>query len=353
MLRKNLILLLSSLLIFAIGAETFLRRLEHTKFGAGKFNLLRAATYEHFYFFSGIGELRSSYGHGPHDSLLGWRNNGRPVINAPQNKDTLNSGGWRSRREFTSHRTKKHRIVLAGDSFSYGFMVDDSQTLDANLERDLGDDTEVYNMSVPAYGVDQMALVATRVAPDYDPDIIVVAFIAEDLNRSCSKFNFNLRKPYFVLGAAGAELRGVPVASPGEVLAEHNRRSTHLWDGIVATATRSRIIDLAGQVALQGAHNDCIEKLNPAIFRSICTGVKPGVRLVLAHLDGDLPPTVESQLRRMPAEYVSLPPIVRRLSKATGIPPERFNDRHPRPKLIQLYALALAEVLRSPRAPMR
>jgi hypothetical protein len=40
--------------------------------------------------------------------------------------------------------------------------------------------------------------------------------------------------------------------------------------------------------------------------------------------------------------------MIRQISASTGIPPDRFKDSHPRPNLIRLYALALAQVLREP-----
>jgi hypothetical protein len=345
MLRKNLLLVGLSVLLPVVAAEGFLRILEHTRFGAGKLNLLGAATYEHFFFFNGFDSIRKSYAHAAYDPLLGWRNTGRPVINAPRNKDSLTSDGWRGVHEFRKQKDKARRVILVGASFTYGFMVDDSETMGSYLERRLGNDTEVYSMAVPAYSVDQLALVATRIAPDYNPDAVIVAFSADDLKGSCSTFNQGLRKPYFTIRGDSIELHGVPVATPAMVMEEHSRMPAHLWDGVVSKATSSRLISLVGQIALQRQHRDCIEKLNPAIFRYICRNNRPGVRLIIAHVDGDLPPAVEQQLQQLPVEYVSLPPAVRRLSASTGIPPERFKDGHPRPGLNHLYGLALAEIL--------
>jgi hypothetical protein len=346
MLKKIVLISLSFLIPLAL-AEAGLRLIEHTSFGKDKFNLLTAATYENFYFFSGIGPARNSYARGPHDPLLGWRNTGRPVINKPGNKDSLNSDGWRGP-EYTKQKNKRQRVILAGASFSYGFMVDDSETISARLQKELGDDTEVLSMAVPAYGIDQIALVATQIAPQYNPDIIIFAFSTADFPNSCPSFNFNLRKPHFELVPDGIELHGVPVATPGEVLAEHNRIGSRIWDGVVTTIAHSRIVRIVGQIALQRRHRDCLEKLNPAIFKYAGARIKPGTRMIFALLDGQLQPPVENQLRQLPGEYASLPPMIRQISASTGIPPDRFKDSHPRPNLIRLYALALAQVLREP-----
>lgn len=347
MLRKNFLLTAFSLLVALAGGEVLLRVAERNPALAGKFNLLTAATYEHFFFFSGFNAVRQSYSHAAYDPLLGWRNTGRPVINSRQNKDTLTSDGWRGVHEFTKQKNKKRRVILIGASFTYGFMVDDSETMAAYLERELGDDTEVYSMAVPAWSVDQMTLAATRIAPDYNPDVIIVAFSADDLKGSCSTFSQGLRKPYFTLRGDTPELHGVPVETPARVMADHDRFFTHLWDGVVVTATRSRVVRLAGQIALQKKHHDCIENLNAALFRSIYQDNKGGARLILAHLDGDLPPALDLQLRKLPVEYVSLPAIVDKLSRSTGIPKTRFKDRHPRPPLLHLYGLALAQAVSS------
>jgi hypothetical protein len=344
MVRKNLILLAASLLAPCLAAEVLLRAIARSPFDLGKFTLLPAATYEHFFFAYRSESGRNPYTRSAWDPLLGWRNNGRPQFPLPGNHETLNSAGWRATRDFTPQKNKDRRIIIVGDSFAFGVMVDDSETIGARLEHDLGNAAEVYTMAAPGYGLDQMALVATRVASDYNPDTIIVAFIATDLNRSCSDFDFNLRKPWFTLAGDSVELRGVPVETPAAVLATHSKFAVHLWDRIVATATRSRIVCLVGQSVLRRPHRDCIEKLNPALFRYMSKNVRLGTRLIFAHLDGDLPPVVEEQLRRMP-EYVSLVPIVQRLSRTTGLAPERFRDGHPKPKLDQLYALALAQVL--------
>lgn len=149
------------------------------------------------------------------------------------------------------------------------------------------------------------------------------------------------------MGRHGLELKGVPVPTRETVLAEHSGIG-RIWDGVIATATRSRTIRLLGQVALQGRRRDCLDNANPAIFQYMRDRVKPDVRLIFVHLDGELPPAIEQKLKRMP-EYVSISPIspiVQRLSASRGIVPERFKDGHPKPRLIQLYALALAEIIR-------
>ena len=350
--RRQKAFIVLTILLMLIAVEGALRALEHTRVGAGKFHLLPAAAYEHIYFFHMPARARLYYSRGPYDPLLGWRNTSRPELRHGGKKDTLNSDGWRAQHEYTPNKNASNRIILVGDSFSYGFMVDDSETIDAILSRRLGSGTEIYSMAAPAYGTDQMALVATRIASGYNPDTIIVAFIADDLTRSCTGFNFNLPKPYFELGRAGLELRGVPVRRPEAVLAEHSGTAAHFWDGFTATAVRSRTLDLMGQLVLQRKRRECIDELNPAIFRYIRDGVKPGVRLIFVHLDGVLPPGFETKLQSIPAEYVSLPPMVQRLSAYTGIPMDRLPDGgHPNRGLIRLYALALEEVLR--RGPVR
>lgn len=345
MRRTNFLLTALSLVVVLGGVEVLLWAVEHTKAGAGKFDLLRAATYEQFYFFHASDAERRAYLsvgslHGAYDPLLGWRNRGWPVTR----KDTLNSDGWRASHEYTHQKNAGRRVILIGDSFTYGYKVDDAETMDADLGRELGPDTEVYSMAVPAFGTDQMALVATRLAPAYSPDVIIVNFIAEDMTRSCRTFNFKLRKPYFIMGPKGLELKGVPVPTWEAVLAQHTGMA-HFWDGLIDMVMRLRTVRLLGQVALQGRRRDCLDNLNPAIFQYMRDTVKPGVRLIFAHLDGDLSPGAARKLQRMP-QYADIPPIVQRLSASTGIPQERFSDEHPKPNLLKLYALALAEVLR-------
>jgi lysophospholipase L1-like esterase len=102
-------------------------------------------------------------------------------------------------------------LTLAlGDSFTEGYMVGDDETWPAVLERLSG--RRVLNGGVRAYGIDQAVMRGERLAPTLKPQTIVLAFIADDIERVGLKVRDRNNKPYFALdGAGGLTLHNVPV----------------------------------------------------------------------------------------------------------------------------------------------
>jgi hypothetical protein len=319
-------------------AELALWRLE-PRIGHERFELLRRATAESFYFIH-YDQAQAALWAPGFDRTLGWRN-------APWKsgkRESVNADAWRSTYDFEV-RPSKRRVIVTGDSFVYGWLVDDSETIPAYLERELGPGAEVLNMAARGYGLDQMALVATSIAPRYQPEAIVIAFIADDLRRSCYDFNFNLKKPHFVWQGNNVVPAGIPVASPQETLARHLELKQRLADRLITFGTRSRLACLAGQFALQREHARCLTDLNAAILNYVVTRTSPAVKKFFVHLDGTLPAGFEAKVRELPAVYVSAPSHVARISAESGVSPERQPDGHPAPALNRIYGRVIADAL--------
>ena len=100
-------------------------------------------------------------------------------------------------------------IMTLGDSFTEGFVVSDNESWPAHLERDTG--RRVFNAAVRAYGLDQAILRGERLAPLFKPRTLILAFIADDIDRTMLSIHNNAHKPYFVAAGQGIELRNVPV----------------------------------------------------------------------------------------------------------------------------------------------
>jgi hypothetical protein len=100
-------------------------------------------------------------------------------------------------------------ILAVGDSFTEGWAVDDDVTWPAYLQHDLG--RPVLNAGVRGYGVDQMILRAERLAPRFKPGVIVLAFIADDIDRTGLAIRQGIHKPYFLPAGDSVELHNVPV----------------------------------------------------------------------------------------------------------------------------------------------
>lgn len=89
-----------------------------------------------------------------------------------------NAHGFRTR-EFFPKQTNDYRIVILGDSFTYGYNANQSRTYPAVLERLLREkvapNITVYSLGVPGYSTIQYALL-TSVYLDYlKPDLVIVA----------------------------------------------------------------------------------------------------------------------------------------------------------------------------------
>src|SRR5271167_1127886 len=135
-----------------------------------------------------------------------------------------NSKGLRGTTEYEYARTPgKERILVLGDSFTFGTDVSDDETYSHDLESALPN-TEVLNLGVQGYGQDQMLLYLKEEGVKYHPDIVILGFAFMDTYRNLWKF-FAFAKPKFDMTPNGLKLTNVPVPTPEQVLAEEPYRS--------------------------------------------------------------------------------------------------------------------------------
>jgi len=103
----------------------------------------------------------------------------------------INSQGFRSP-EPRQERAGGFRIVSLGDSFAFGYGVEDDETyaarLQARLARSLpGVDAEVVNAGVSSYGTRQMAQLLERRGAELAPDLVLATvFGANDMQDNVS-----------------------------------------------------------------------------------------------------------------------------------------------------------------------
>jgi hypothetical protein len=324
-LAVRLLVVLIGLLI-GFGLSEGLLRLFERRIGPDKFALVQKMFEENSYYTRNrpdaalLARSESIF-----DPMLGWR----PfATNGPEARETLNSEHWRSAREF-SRIPDRPRVIMAGDSFTYGLWVKDSETIGYYLEAALGGRVEVMNMACNGYALDQMALVAMNVAPQYHPDVIVIDIIPDDLNRSDADFFMKMKKPQFVLDNGQLNLTGVPLPSPTKLLEQHSSIRSRLKDFVLTTIGRSRLAALVAKPFLEQGRGTKISRLNAAILRDVVRNIGSSTRIVLVLLEGSPPPEFESEVRSIPVEFVSLG----WLAKA-----EYFPDGHPKPSTNRIYA---------------
>jgi lysophospholipase L1-like esterase len=85
----------------------------------------------------------------------------------------------------TPKPTDEFRIVVVGDSFTFGSAVDDAETFPAQLERDLRrefgtDRIRVINLGVPGYQIRQERATLRRRVPHFEPDLVLLNLYVND-----------------------------------------------------------------------------------------------------------------------------------------------------------------------------
>ena len=153
-----------------------------------------------------------------YDPSKGWAT--RPNIRNMTVFDnkTLNTGpdGFRMTRELSAKKTAKGRILVLGDSFTFGDEVSDRETYPYYLQQMLPD-FDIINAGVHGYGHDQMLILLKEVAPKLKPDFVVIGYMPWDAKRNVLLFR-DFAKPRFVIGKDGLILTGTPVPRPEDVL---------------------------------------------------------------------------------------------------------------------------------------
>ena len=151
-----------------------------------------------------------------YDPLLGWTSPPAthwPDYYGPGDHCTFNARGFRALEEYADAPPKgRVRVLVLGDSFAFGLGVGDDDTFPAQLER-RHPRVQAVNLAKSSYGLDQAVLRYERDASGMDADIVLLAVIDDDLNRSRSDhFNGYRPKPRFrVVDGGELQLTGTPV----------------------------------------------------------------------------------------------------------------------------------------------
>lgn len=168
-----------------------------------------------------------------YDSQLGWSG----VPNAKGRMQSLdfsvgvsvNSDGLRDFEYPVERVAGKKRMLLLGDSFGWGFGVEQDKIFVEQIEA-RNEDWEIINASVSGYGTDQEYLYYVKRGHRYQPDVVMLLFHAgNDFTNSSSATQYWHNKPLFLLSGEELELSGVPVPgmSPSQRLANYISANTY------------------------------------------------------------------------------------------------------------------------------
>ncbi len=113
-------------------------------------------------------------------------------------------------------RTARKRLLFLGDSFTWGFGVEEGELFTSLMESESGGEIEVVNMGVSGYSTDQELLLWERKGRLWKPDeVFVMVVTTHDHIDSLKEVNYGRGKPHFLIGADGSlHLSNVPVPVP-------------------------------------------------------------------------------------------------------------------------------------------
>lgn len=169
--KKNLIVLLVTIIIMLVLLEIFLRFFYPQK--------LYDECYEYSY--KNLSNLEVDL-----DPVVGWSTKKdysgcayQPDTNKKIFK-THNLKGVRLNKEIPYEKGNKKRVILLGDSFAYGFGLNDSDTIAIRLQENLGEEYEVIPLGVNGYGTGQEILSFKHEGLKYKPDIVILFLFIND-----------------------------------------------------------------------------------------------------------------------------------------------------------------------------
>jgi len=172
------------------------------------------------------------------------------------------------------------RIVALGDSFVYGTDVAADENFAAILNA-RAPETEVLNMGVPGYGIDQAYLKYVHLGATYQPHVVVLGIYVSDYERSSMAFT-TFAKPKFVETTQGFVVANQPVPEP---LVELNRISRALEGRSYLLETlRNGWRKLATGAAEQEAFFNKTDRTVTHILKSLRDSLAEHQRLLIVHI---------------------------------------------------------------------
>jgi len=91
---------------------------------------------------------------------------------------SINKRGYRG--DLVDYNDKRPKIVVLGDSFTFGVGVNDNETYSSCLETLLKNKFAVINLGVPAYNTSQEVEFFLREGVRYNPRIVIVGYTGDD-----------------------------------------------------------------------------------------------------------------------------------------------------------------------------
>ena len=166
-----------------------------------------------------------------YDPLLGWAHEPgqEGIFETPQFRTNvrINANGLRDRPHSYERRDDIERILVLGDSFAWGYGVEESERFSQLLEKSQG--VEVINAGVSGYSTDQELLWYRNEGIKYETDLVILVLAGNDVGDNERQLvNTIYYKPRFVIEDGELVLTGSPVpktSSQGKLIYFLSQRS--------------------------------------------------------------------------------------------------------------------------------
>lgn len=146
-----------------------------------------------------------------YDKELGWypKENSKGIHDATRTIQVLhNKHGFRDK-EFEIDKKKK--IAFIGDSFVWGYDVEQNERFSDKLQM-LLPEYEILNLGISGYGTDQEYILLQKWINTFKPDIVFLVFSKNDWEDNITNCRYGgYYKPYFSNSNNKIELKGTPV----------------------------------------------------------------------------------------------------------------------------------------------
>jgi lysophospholipase L1-like esterase len=149
-----------------------------------------------------------------YDPVLGWAHQPgqEGIFETPQFRTAvrINEKGLRDRSHSYKRQNGTERILVLGDSFAWGYGVEESERFSQQLEKSLN--VEVINAGVSGYSTDQELLWYKNEGIKYETDLIILELAGNDVGDNDRQLVSTIYyKPKFVLENGQPILTGYPI----------------------------------------------------------------------------------------------------------------------------------------------
>ena len=149
-----------------------------------------------------------------YDSLLGWAHQPgqEGIFETPQFRTVvrINENGLRDKRRSYNRHDDSERILVLGDSFAWGYGVEESERFSQLLEKELA--VEVINAGISGYSTDQELLWYENEGIKYETDLVILVMAGNDVGDNEQQLVSTIYyKPKFVIENGELVLTNYPV----------------------------------------------------------------------------------------------------------------------------------------------